>query len=118
VKPSELIGAAGATLLRLRLDALAEDDGVARFLLDRLTGEQVAAITTALLNDPTTDLLLKIAIPRSLVAAFDLPEHVVTDERTVAIRNAECDKPALLLANTDDDQGASLQDVTLLGASN
>jgi S-DNA-T family DNA segregation ATPase FtsK/SpoIIIE len=116
VKPSELIGAAGATSLRLRLDAIAEDDGVARFLLDRLTGEQVAAITTALLKDPTTDLRLKIAIPRSLVAAYDLPEHVVTDERTVAIRNAECDKPALLLANTDDDQGASLQDVTLLGA--
>lgn len=116
MKPSELIGAAGATSLRLRLDAIAEDDGVARFLLDRLTGEQVAAITTALLKDPTTDLRLKIAIPRSLVAAYDLPEHVVTDERTVAIRNAECDKPALLLANTDDDQGASLQDVTLLGA--
>ncbi len=116
MKPSELIGAAGATSLRLRLDAIAEDDGVARFLLDRLTGEQVAAITTALLKDPATDLRLKIAIPRSLVAAYDLPEHVVTDERTVAIRNAECDKPALLLANTDDDQGASLQDVTLLGA--
>jgi S-DNA-T family DNA segregation ATPase FtsK/SpoIIIE len=26
------------------------------------------------------------------------------------------DRPALLLANTDDDQGASLQDVTLIGA--
>jgi DNA segregation ATPase FtsK/SpoIIIE, S-DNA-T family len=116
VKPSELIGAAGAQSLRMRLNGIAEDDGVARFLLDRLTGEQVAAIATALLKDPTTDLRLKIAIPRSLVAGYELPEHVVTDERTVAIRNAECDKPALLLANTDDDQGASLQDVTLLGA--
>lgn len=88
MKPSELIGAAGATSLRLRLDAIAEDDGVARFLLDRLTGEQVAAITTALLKDPTTDLRLKIAIPRTLVAGYDLPEHVVTDERTVAMRSA------------------------------
>ncbi|MFA6115503.1 MAG: FtsK/SpoIIIE domain-containing protein [Sphingomonas sp.] len=116
MKPSELIGAAGATSLRLRLDAIAGDDGVARFLLDRLTGEQVAAITAALLKDPTIDQRLKIAIPRTLVADFGLPDHVVTDERTVAVRNAECDRPALLLANTDDDQGASLQDVTLLGA--
>ena len=42
MKPSELIGAAGATSIRLRLDALSPDDGVARYLLDRLTGEQVA----------------------------------------------------------------------------
>ena len=104
MKPSELIGAAGAQSLRMRLNGIAEDDGVARFLLDRLTGEQVAAIATALLKDPAIDLRLKIAIPRSLVAGYELPEHVVTDERTVAIRNAECDKPALLLANTDDDQ--------------
>ncbi len=116
MKPSELIGAAGAQSLRMRLNGLADDDGVARFLLDRLTGEQVAAIATALLKDPATDQRLKIAIPRSLVAGYELPDHIVTDERTVAIRNADCDKPALLLANTDDDQGASLQDVTLLGA--
>jgi len=116
LKPSDLIGAAGATSIRQRMAAIEADEGVARFLLDRLTGEQVAAITEALLQDPDTDQLLKIAIPRTLVEGFGLPEHVVTDERTVAVRNAECDRPALLLANTDDDQGASLQDVTLVGA--
>jgi S-DNA-T family DNA segregation ATPase FtsK/SpoIIIE len=116
VKPSDLIGAAGATSLRQRLQSLSNDDGVARFLLDRLTGDQVAAITAALLLDPDTEALLKIAIPRSLVKGHGLPESVVTDDRTVAVRNAECDRPALLLANTDDDQGASLQDVTLIGA--
>ena len=116
MKPSDLIGAAGATSIRLRLEALSPDDGVARFLLDRLTGEQVAAITRALLVDAKAGNLLKIALPRSLVSPFGLPESVMTDERMVAIRHAECDRPALLFANTDDDQGASLGDVTLVGA--
>lgn len=114
--PSDLIGAAGAASIRQRLSAIGDGEGVARYLLDRLTGEQVAAITSALLVDPQTDALLKIQLPRTLIGGFDLPEHVVTDERTVAIRHAECDRPALLLANTDDDQGASLGDVTLIGA--
>lgn len=116
MKSSDLIGAAGAKSIRQRMTAIEADEGVARFLLDRLTGEQVAAITAALLQDPRTEQQLKIAIPRALVDGFGLPDHVVTDERTVAVRNAECDRPALLLANTDDDQGASLQDVTLIGA--
>jgi S-DNA-T family DNA segregation ATPase FtsK/SpoIIIE len=116
VTPSDLIGAAGATSIRLRLDALTPDDDLARFLLDRLTGEQVAAITKALLVDPGTSEMLMIALPRDLVAPFDLPEAVITDERTVRVRNLPCDKPAILIANTDDDQGASLGDVTLIGA--
>ncbi|MDE8652761.1 FtsK/SpoIIIE domain-containing protein [Novosphingobium album (ex Liu et al. 2023)] len=114
--PSDLIGAAGAASIRQRLSSLSDSDGVARYLLDRLTGEQVAAITSALLQDPATESLLKIALPRTLIGEFDLPGHVVTDERTVAVRHADCDRPALLLANTDDDQGASLGDVTLIGA--
>lgn len=116
MKSSDLIGAAGAASIRQRLATIEAGEGVARFLLDRLTGEQVAAITAALLQDPHTEQQLKIAIPRALVDGFLLPDYVVTDERTVAVRNAECDRPALLLANTDDDQGASLQDVTLIGA--
>jgi S-DNA-T family DNA segregation ATPase FtsK/SpoIIIE len=116
VTPSDLIGAAGAASIRQRLSSIADNDGVARYLLDRLTGEQVAAITSALLQDPATEALLKIALPRTLIGDFGLPENVVTDERTVAVRHADCDRPALLLANTDDDQGASLGDVTLIGA--
>ncbi|WP_230482664.1 FtsK/SpoIIIE domain-containing protein [Sphingomonas sp. Leaf21] len=114
--PSDLIGAAGATSIRLRLDALTAEDELARYLLDRLTGEQVAAITRALLADPVAVDKLMIALPRDLVGPFGLPETVITDERTVRVRNSACDKPAMLLANTDDDQGASLGDVTLIGA--
>lgn len=116
MKPAHLIGAAGATSIQQRLSALTPEDGVARYLLDRLTGEQVAAITAALLEAAGVEAQLKIAIPRALVDGHGLPDAVVTDDRTVAVRNAECEKPALLMANTDDDQGESLQDVTLIGA--
>lgn len=114
--PSDLIGAAGATSIRLRLEPLTPDDELARYLLDRLTGEQVAAITRALLADPAIASKLMIALPRDLVGPFGLPESVITDERTVRVRNSACAQPAMLLANTDDDQGASLGDVTLIGA--
>jgi S-DNA-T family DNA segregation ATPase FtsK/SpoIIIE len=115
VNAFELIGAVGATTLRERLINLDAQDGVARFLLDRLTGRQVAAIVFALLADPETSSKVKIAVPRALVEKFGVPDEAVTDERTVALRHAACDRPALLIANTDDDQGASLHDVTLLG---
>ncbi len=112
----ELLGVVGASSLRDRLSKSTDSDGVARFMLDRLTGEQVAAIVTALLADGATAAKVRIALPRKLVDGFGLPETVITDERTVALRHAECDRPALLLANTDDDQGTSLQDVALIGA--
>lgn len=85
-------------------------------MLDRLTGQQVAAVVRSLLQDPPTAKKIFIAVPRALVAGMGLPEAVITDERTVALRHADNKLPALLLANTDDDQGASLQDVTLIGA--
>jgi S-DNA-T family DNA segregation ATPase FtsK/SpoIIIE len=115
VNSYKLIGAVGATTLRERLTNLDARDGIARFLLDRLTGRQVAAIVFALLADPETASKVKIAIPRALVEGLGVPDDAVTDERTVALRHAACDRPALLIANTDDDQGASLHDVTLLG---
>lgn len=68
--PSDLIGAAGATSIRSRLDALASDDELARFLLDRLTGEQVAAITRAILADSEAAAKLMIALPRDLVGSL------------------------------------------------
>jgi len=112
----DLIGAAGAAALGERLQGLGPDSGTARFMLDRLTGPQVAAIVRQLVSDPSIQSRVKIAVPRALVDGQGLPETVLTDERTVAWRHAECDRPALLIANTDDDQGASLHDVALIGA--
>jgi len=116
VNASDILGAVGAASLRERLANISEADGTARFMLDRLTGQQVAAVVLALLRDQATADRVFIAVPRALVEGFGLPDNVVTDERTVALRHAEGNRPALLLANTDDDQGASLQDVTLIGA--
>ena len=112
----DLIGTAGAAALDERLQGLGADSGTARFMLDRLTGPQVAAIVRQLVADTSIQSRVKIAVPRALVDGQGLPETVITDERTVAWRHAECDRPALLIANTDDDQGASLHDVALIGA--
>lgn len=111
----DLIGAAGVALLKHRLAGHVSEDGTARFLLDRLTGEQVAAIVAAVLADPIGSEI-RVQVPRSLVDGFGLPEDAITDERTTRMRNVDHDRPALLLANGDDDQGESLQHVTLIGA--
>lgn len=111
----DLIGLAGAACLRARLRDISPDDGVARFMLNYLTGPQVAAIVREVLKLPNAGDI-HIAIPRPLVASEALPESVMTDEKTVALRNAPCPKPALLLANVDDDQGASLELVAAIGA--
>ena len=112
----DILGAVGAASLRNRLATLSDADGTARFMLDRLTGAQAAAVVKALLLDAPTAAKVFVAVPRSLVIGMGLPDAVITDERTVALRHADNQRPALLLANTDDDQGASLQDVTLIGA--
>lgn len=116
----ELIGK--VTTQYLKSFSLAEeeetDDGVARFLLDCLTSEQVAEICRQILKNPHLSSQIKIQVPRTLIHNFDdLPTEIMTNERTVHLRHASCDKPILLLANTNDDQGQSLQDITRIGAS-
>ena len=112
----DLIGAVGASSLRERLINLNPNDGVALFRLDRLTGPQIAAVVHSLLADADTASKVLIAIPRALVEGLGVPEVAVTDESTVGLRNGHCDRSALLIANTDDDQGESLEEITLLGA--
>jgi DNA segregation ATPase FtsK/SpoIIIE, S-DNA-T family len=99
----EILGAVGAASLRDRLKTLVDADGIARFMLDQLTGEQVAAIVKAVLDDRETAAKIAIRVPHSLVEGFSVPAEVTTDERTVALRHAEWNVPALLLVNTDDD---------------
>lgn len=112
----DLIGAVGAAVLRQRLATPVEGDGVARFMLHRLTTEQVIAVVQAVLKDSDAGARIKFAIPRS-IGEGQLPEAVLTDLRTVAVRNEEVEPRynALLLANLDDDQGTSLQELALLG---
>lgn len=112
----ELMGEAAAAALEDRLRDLRPDDAVARFMLDRLTGAQVAAVVRAILGRADLAARVTIAVPEDLVAGEGLPEGVVTDARTVSFRHSDPGTAALLLANTDDDQGTSLGELTLLGA--
>lgn len=115
----ELLGAVGATYLKRRIELLSDNDGedagVARFMLDRLNGRKVAAVVRAILADELLAKAVAIHIPRGLVEGQELPEDVLTDSRTVEHRHAPSNRPAMLLANTDDDQATSLQDIILLG---
>lgn len=112
----QLLGAVASASLRRRIEQVAPEDGTARFVLDRLTGAQAASIVRALLESADTEEKFRIFMPRALVAGEDLPESVITDDSTVHHRHAPCDRPALLLANTADDQGDSLGMIALVGA--
>ncbi|MCW6038726.1 hypothetical protein K4A83_20975 [Spirulina subsalsa FACHB-351] len=111
----DLIGQVATQFLRESVNT-DELDGVARFLLDRLTGEQIANICQAILATPDLSSCIKIQIPRSLVEGYNLPEEILTEEKAVHLRHAPCDRPCLLLANTNDDQGQSLKDISPLSA--
>lgn len=112
----EIIGLVAREHLRETLNFNDTTDAVARFLLDRLTGAQVAEICNKILEDQALFNNIDIKIPISVVEGYALPQEILTAERTVFWRNAPCAKPAILLANTNDDQGQSLRDVTSLGA--
>ncbi|MEC0238375.1 FtsK/SpoIIIE domain-containing protein [Paenibacillus dokdonensis] len=112
----ELIGQVATEYLRRQLQNSQSEEGIARFLLDRLTGEQVSYICKTIYQDVLLSSTLAIKAPRKLVEGNGLPDEMVTDEKTTYWRNASCDKPAILLANTNDDQGQSLRDIARVGA--
>jgi S-DNA-T family DNA segregation ATPase FtsK/SpoIIIE len=112
----ELLGRTATAYLSQRIAADEAADSTARFLLDRLTGPQVAAICRELLRRPALAAQVRMRIPREFGQGANLPADVLTDERTTHWRHAACDRPVLLLANTDDDQGQSLKDITPIGS--
>ncbi|MEO0397440.1 MAG: DNA translocase FtsK, partial [Cyanobacteria bacterium P01_A01_bin.137] len=112
----ELIGQVAADFLKRSIENDEANEGVARFLLNRLTAQQVAAICQTIIHDSELAPLIKIQVPRDLVGNFDLPDKVLTNERTVHLRHSACDHPALLIANVSDDQTQSLNDIASIGA--
>ena len=116
MQTSELIGQVAADFLKRSIQNDENTEGVARFLLNRLTAQQVASICKTILQDSVIATLIKIQVPRGLVGGFGLPEEILTDERTVHLRHSDCDRPALLLANISDDQAQSLNDIASIGA--
>lgn len=112
----ELIGQVAADFLKRSIQTDEINEGVARFLLNRLTAQQVAAVCQTILQDFELASLIKIQVPRDLVSSYNLPDDILTDERTVHLRHSACDRPALLLANVSDDQAQSLNDISSIGA--
>lgn len=112
----QLIGKVAARYLR-ELVTSDDGDGVARFLLDCLTPGQTAAIAQAILSDNAIKDLIDIKLPMNFVGDYDLPEAILTRERTTYFRNATCPKPALLLANTGDDEEQSLKELIPIDSS-
>ena len=111
----ELIGKVGAMYLRYRLT---DDDatGVARYLLDCLTADQTTAVAKAVLADSNLSSLVEIKLPIHFVGGHGLPLEVLTEERTTYVRNAACNKSALLVANTGDDEEQGLKELVPIGA--
>ena len=113
-----LLGRVAALYLSRRLaEEPAQGGGTARFIIDLLTPAQTAAIARAILDDPTLSAQFEIHLPERFVAGFGLPQDVLTPERATFYRNAPSDRPALLLANTGDDEEQSLRDVTSVSAT-
>jgi S-DNA-T family DNA segregation ATPase FtsK/SpoIIIE len=111
----DLIGKTAAAYLANAITQ-EEREGTARFLLDRLTGAQVAAICREIRTCAPLHEQVRLRILRTLGEPHGLSEEVLTDERTTYWRHAVCDRPVLLIANTDDDQGQSLRDLTPIGS--
>ena len=114
---SELIGTVGAMHLRGELSADKADapEGVARYIIDCLTAEQTAAIAVGILSDTALADQVEIRLPAAFMAGYGLPESVLTTKPATYYRNASCSKPALLLANTGDDEEQSLKEIIRIG---
>lgn len=115
-----LVGSVGARILAEEIDRTLThpDAGTARFLLDRLQPDQAVAIVRAVLADVRLSRRVFIAVPMEVAQGMSLPAAVVTEQRAVHFRHRPPPQgqPAMLLVNTDDDQGVSLQDMTRISA--
>lgn len=113
----DLIAKIGADYIEKKVGLSSEEGSTSRFLLDSLQGDQVAALCNEILSRPNLNSICEIKVPRTLVAEFGLPDNYTTDEKTTFWRNAQCDKPILVLANTDDEQGQSLKDIIAISTT-
>src|SRR5262245_7411343 len=110
-----MIGAIAVVYLRKTLASQQTDGGTSRFVLDRLTGAQIAEVCRAILQSDLAKQV-EIKVRESIGKAFELPEHVLTAQGLVHWRHADCPKPALLIAGVDDSEEKSFGVLTPIGA--
>jgi DNA segregation ATPase FtsK/SpoIIIE, S-DNA-T family len=116
---SDLIGEVVASYLRSELTSERSDtqDGTARYIIDCLTSEQIAAIAKAILKDASLSEKVDLKLPMRLMAGHELPSFVLTEMPATYFRNASCSKPARLVANVGDDEQQSLKEFIPIGAA-
>ncbi|AKD58688.1 hypothetical protein SD10_20735 [Spirosoma radiotolerans] len=118
---STLIGQVAALYLANRIQGNETETGTARFILDQLKGEQMAAIARAILDNQFLADLVEIQLPYAklipYLTEYGLPETILTTQRATYLRNAECQRSALLLANTGDDEAQSLNLIEPIGSA-
>lgn len=112
---ARLIGDVAALYLK-QIIAADNTEGTARLIIDCLTSEQTAAVAQAILSDITLTNLVEMKLPSHFLQGYDLPGSILTDKRATLYRNAACEKSALLLANTGDDEEQSLKELVPIGA--
>ena len=99
---------------------LSEDEGdqsTARYLLDCLPADEIAAIAEAILEDPELCHKVEMKFPKHFLSDFHLPENILTTERSTYFRNFDCPKEILLIATTGDDEQQSLKDISPIGSA-
>jgi S-DNA-T family DNA segregation ATPase FtsK/SpoIIIE len=113
---SELVGAICAAFLRddIPEDTTSSAQGTSRFALN-FSAEQTAAVARAVLNDQYLQERVEIQLPRSYVGNYGLPDEALTTKPATYLRNAECTKTALLLADVEHGEEASFHEIARLG---
>lgn len=115
---ASLIGTVAARYLQDQLESIGDDaSGTARFIVDCLTAEQTASAAIAILQDAQLASQVEIKLPARFMDGQGLPEAILTFDRATHFRNAPCEKPVLLVANTGDDEEQSLRELVPIGAS-
>ncbi len=113
----ELIGLVAAAYLKRSILEDGDSEGTARYMIDCMGPSLTVAVAMAVLNDQELSERVEIKLPASYVGDADLPEHVLTRERTTYFRNAACTKEVLLVASVGDDERLSLNELTPIGSS-
>lgn len=113
MKTNDLIGRVAAACLTEQLNN-ADPTATARYLIDSLSAEQTAAVANSILGSASLAPRIEIKLPEQWLAGFGLPSECLTAERATYFRNAECSKPAMLLATPGDDERQSLADLTVI----
>ena len=103
-----MIGSIAVIYLRKALASQQTDGGTSRFVLDRLTGAQIAEVCRAILQSDLAEQV-EIKVRESLGRTYALPEHILTAQGLVHWRHADCAKPALLIAGVDDSEEKSFK---------